>query len=108
MPVTQLPARRPGGGVSPPAQQPESRAARRAPALVLRPGKRAPHLGEVYAHKEYILVGGETQTDLAGKVNVMLNHNWELQGGVAVEHLPSADGYGDKDAFFYQAMVRGV
>ena len=35
MPVTQLPARRPGGGVSPSAQQPESRAARRAPALVL-------------------------------------------------------------------------
>lgn len=73
-----------------------------------RKADNAPHQSEVFIHREYALVGGDSQTDLSGKVNVMMNHGWKLQGGVAVEHLPISDGYADDRSFFYQAMVRGV
>lgn len=73
-----------------------------------RKADNAPHQSEVFIHREYALVGGDSQTDLSGKVNVMMNHGWKLQGGVAVEHLPISDGYADDRSFFYQAMVRGL
>ena len=73
-----------------------------------RKADNAPHQSEVFIHGEYALVGGDSQTDLSGKVNVMMNHGWKLQGGVAVEHLPISDGYVNDRCFFYQAMVRGL
>ena len=73
-----------------------------------RKADNAPHQSEVFIHGEYALVGGDSQTDLSGKVNVMMNHGWKLQGGVAVEHLPISDGYVNDRSFFYQAMVRGL
>ena len=73
-----------------------------------RKADNAPNQSEVFIHGEYALVGGDSQTDLSGKVNVMMNHGWKLQGGVAVEHLPISDGYVNDRCFFYQAMVRGV
>ena len=58
--------------------------------------------------KEYAIVEGKRTQDLAGKVNVMLDHGWNPQGGIAVEYLPESDGYKEGSEIFYQAMVRGV
>ena len=60
------------------------------------------------APKEYAIVEGKRTQDLAGKVNVMLNHGWKPQGGIAVEYLPESDGYKEGSEIFYQAMVKGV
>ncbi len=60
------------------------------------------------ARKEYAIVEGKRTQDIAGKVNVMLDHGWNPQGGIAVEYLPESDGYKEGSEIFYQAMVRGV
>lgn len=66
------------------------------------------HASEVFIHKEYNVVKDETLPGLAAKVAHRMKNGWKLQGGVAVEHLPIADGYADDGSYFYQAMVRGV
>ena len=66
------------------------------------------HASEVFIHKEYVVADGNRIQDLSKKVNVLLNHGWKLQGGVAVEYLPESDGYKEGSEIFYQAMVRGV
>ena len=68
----------------------------------------APHQSEVYVNKEYCVVGASDFESLQKRVQNMMRSEWKPQGGIAVEHLPSTDGYCDKDVFFYQAMVMGV
>ena len=66
------------------------------------------HASEVFIHKEYVVAEGRRTQDLSKKVNMLLNHGWKLQGGVAVEYLPESDGYKEGSEIFYQAMVRGL
>ena len=66
------------------------------------------HIEEVYTHKEYVVAEAKRAQDLAKKVNVMLDHGWKPQGGIAIEYLPESDGYAEGSEIFYQAMVRGV
>ena len=70
--------------------------------------ERPDHASEVFIHKEYVVAEGNRTQDLSRKVNILLNHGWKLQGGVAVEYLPESDGYKEGSEIFYQAMVRGV
>lgn len=66
------------------------------------------HQSDVYVNKEYCVVGASDFESLKKRVQNMMRSEWKPQGGIVVEHLPSTDGYGDKDVFFYQAMVRGI
>lgn len=72
------------------------------------PDNKPDHASEVFIHKEYVVAEGNRTQDLSRKVNILLNHGWKLQGGVAVEYLPESDGYKEGSEIFYQAMVRGL
>lgn len=61
------------------------------------------HLGEVYAHKEYILFSENNPAELMKLVTEKLNDGWELYGSPFSE--ASADS---REWYHYQAMVRGV
>lgn len=68
----------------------------------------APHQSQVHVHQEYIVAESKRAEDLAKKVNVMLDHGWKPQGGIAIEYLPESDGYAEGSEIFYQAMTRGI
>lgn len=57
----------------------------------------APHQSEVHTHKDYIILWADNRMKLAMDVVDNMTDGWEPLGGVAVDQ-----------AFFYQAMVRGV
>lgn len=63
-----------------------------------------PHSGEVYTHKEYIVVHDSFLSELAAKVARHMENGWKLQGGVAIRHPENRED----SHTFYQAMVRGV
>ena len=60
------------------------------------------HLGEVYTHKEYVLLGEFQPNVLAQKVNELLQDGFRLYGNPWTGP-DSSYGY-----IHYQAMVRGV
>ena len=66
------------------------------------------HLGEVYSEREYTVIDAGHPYGVIGIVNDYMSKGWKPVGGIAVEHLPIADGYINDSAHFYQAMVRGV
>lgn len=68
----------------------------------------APHQSQVHTHQEYIVAEAKRAEDLAKKVNVMLDHGWKPQGGIAIEYLPESDGYAEGSEIFYQALTRGL
>lgn len=68
----------------------------------------APHQSAVHVHQEYVVAEAKRAQDLAKKVNVMLDHGWKPQGGIAIEYLPESDGYLEGSEIFYQAMTRGI
>ena len=63
-----------------------------------------PHSGEVYTHKEYIVVHDSHPSGLAAKVAHRMENGWKLQGGVEIRHPANRED----SHTFYQAMVRGV
>ena len=63
-----------------------------------------PHSGEVYTHKEYIVVHDSFLSELAAKVARHMENGWKLQGGVAIRHPENRED----SHTFYQAMVRGL
>ena len=68
----------------------------------------APHQSQVHTHQEYVVAEAKRAQDLAKKVNVMLDHGWKPQGGIAIEYLPESDGYPEGSEIFYQALTRGI
>lgn len=66
------------------------------------------HSSDVYIEEEYCILRHGVSRTLSKLVIEAMQEGWKPLGGVAVEHLPTSDGYATDSSFFYQAMVRGV
>ena len=77
-------------------------------ARITHPENKPNHASEVFIYEEYTIISNPDLPILCRVINEMMQEGWKLLGGVAVEHIPTSDGYATDRSFFYQAMVRGL